>query len=160
MHPPEDPLTPHNVLSMFLEELQRTAQEVGQKLGLRTEAPEADTAALSADELTYYRAAVGTPEAHDRLVELVLQASQDGLITAAEIAKIDAVRHVLGISEAELSSIKLAVLGNLVSQLRLAGLVRTEDMKLIGELTRGLQFRPEDGPALEALLLKLRDLER
>lgn len=157
--PPQDDLSPRNVLSMFFEELHNNAKKVAEHFGLTEEETPQAQAKLTAEELAYYREAVGTEKARDRMLELVLRASQDGVITAAEIEKIHTVQQLLQISDGELSAIKLSVLHNVVGQLTLAGLVRPEDMRLLHELTRGLAFRPEDRPQLEAMLNRLKDLQ-
>lgn len=147
------------MLSMFLEELNHTARQVAKKFGLEESATPETATPLTADELAYYRAVVGTPEARDRLVELVLKASQDGLITADELARIEQVQRLVGVSDVELSAIKLSVLHNLVGQLTLSGVVLPQDMQLLHSLTQGLAFRPEDRPELERILLRLKDLQ-
>lgn len=157
---PSDELRPREVLSMFLEELTGGARQLAHKLGFHRSGSSPETSSLSPEDIAHYRAMLGTPAAQDKLLELILQASQDGVITAEEMAYIEAVQEVVGVGASEMSALKLAVLQNLVGQLLLAGVVRAEDLQLLRELTRGLALRDEDRPALETMFGRLAQVHK
>jgi tellurite resistance protein len=80
-------------------------------------------------------------EAKDALILAVLLACEDGTITIEELTAIRNVSENLNLNDSELNRLKSSALRTLIDHITEDGIVTQEEMNLLNELEKTLQFR-------------------
>lgn len=76
----------------------------------------------------------------ERLVDTMLEATQDGNLSAEELAEFKTLQAKLEISDADMKEIKISVLKEVIKRATADGKVTTDEMKLIDELQKDLEI--------------------
>ena len=83
-------------------------------------------------------------EVRKELLAAIQEASEDGVITAEEMASIKALQADFGISERDMTEIKLQALQSFIHQVIEDNLVTKEEVAFIREIQEGLEFEEGD----------------
>ena len=97
-------------------------------------------------------------EYHDKVIEGINQAMEDGEITAEEIADVKGLVEQLEITDSEMGHIKLNIMKNLISNILEDQKVTDEEMALFNEVEDGLNFAEGEKSELEAEIKKVKSL--
>lgn len=99
-------------------------------------------------------------QARDKILQGFMDAAADGDISPMEMAEIRGMQKALGISEAQFTEMKLKVLNQLAQKITGDNQVSDNEMQLILELEKDLQFAGSDQSAVQETIAKVKNLYR
>lgn len=95
-------------------------------------------------------------QARQQLFVAILEACDDGVITADEMADVRTLQAKLGITDAELNSIKIQVLQNLIDKVMEDNIVTEEEMDFIEQIEIDLQLGVADSLKIKGDIERVR----
>lgn len=95
-------------------------------------------------------------QARQQLFTAILEACEDGVITADEMSDVRTLQAKLGMSDAELNSIKIQVLQNLIAKVMEDNIVTEEEMDFIEQIEIDLQLGVADSLKIKTDIEKVR----
>ncbi|MDX2301754.1 MAG: hypothetical protein NW226_03095 [Microscillaceae bacterium] len=97
-------------------------------------------------------------EYHDQVINAIHKASEDGDITAEEIADVKGLIGMLNITESEMGHVKLDIMRHLLTRILADSKVTEEEIALFKEVEDGLSFAKEDKAHLEDEITQMKAL--
>lgn len=97
-------------------------------------------------------------QARQQLFVAILEACDDGVITADEMSDVRALQSRLGMSDAELNSIKIQVLQNLIERVMEDNIVTEEEMDFIEQIEIDLQLGVADSLKIKGDIERVRHM--
>ena len=97
-------------------------------------------------------------QARQQLFVAILEACDDGIITAQEMADIRTLQSKLGMSDVELNSIKIQVLQNLIARVMEDNIVTEDEMDFIEQIEIDLQLGVADSLKIKSDIEKVRKM--
>lgn len=97
-------------------------------------------------------------QARQQLFVAILEACDDGVITSDEMSDVRALQSKLGMSDAELNSIKIQVLQNLIDRVMEDDIVTEDEMDFIEQIEIDLQLGVADSLKIKADIEKVRTM--
>ena len=95
-------------------------------------------------------------QARQQLFVAILEACDDGVITAEEMSEVRALQSSLGMSDSELNSIKVQVLQNLIDRVMEDNIVTEEEMDFIEQIEIDLQLGVADSLKIKSDIERVR----
>ena len=99
-------------------------------------------------------------QAKNKILQGFIEAAADGDISPMEMAEIRGMQKALGISEAQFNEMKLRVFNQLAQKITQDNQVSDNEMQLILELEKDLQFASADQAAAQEIIAKIKNLYR
>lgn len=93
-----------------------------------------------------------------QLFEAIKKASEDGTITAEEMAEVTQMQKFLDITDEVMTEIKIKVLKDIIQKALADNVVTKEEVSLIQEVGRGLQLSEKDLERLKPEMDKVEEL--
>ena len=97
-------------------------------------------------------------QAKQQLFVAILEACNDGVITVDEMSDVRALQSKLGMSDAELNSIKIQVLQNLIEKVMEDNIVTEDEMDFIEQIEIDLQLGVADSLKIKGDIEKVRTM--
>ncbi|WP_375559535.1 hypothetical protein ACE193_17605 [Bernardetia sp. OM2101] len=97
-------------------------------------------------------------QARQQLFVAILEACDDGIITTDEMSDVRALQSRLGMSDAELNSIKIQVLQNLIDRVMEDNIVTEEEMDFIEQIEIDLQLGVADSLKIKGDIERVRKM--
>ncbi len=97
-------------------------------------------------------------QARQQLFVAILEACDDGIITADEMSDVRSLQAKLGMSDAELNSIKIQVLQNLIDRVMEDNIVTEDEMDFIEQVEIDLQLGVADSLKIKSDIEKVRKM--
>lgn len=93
-----------------------------------------------------------------QLFEAIKKASEDGTITAEEMAEVAQMQKFLDITDEVMTEVKIKVLKDIIQKVLADNVVTKEEVSLIQEVGRGLQLSEKDFERLKPDMDKVEEL--
>lgn len=97
-------------------------------------------------------------QAKDKIIQALFDAAADGDISLTEMAEVKGMQKILGISDAQLAEMKLKVLNQLAQKVTSDNQVSDNEMQIILEIEKDLQFSSSEQDSVRQVLEKVKSL--
>ncbi|MCS6904260.1 MAG: hypothetical protein RML72_01585 [Bacteroidia bacterium] len=97
-------------------------------------------------------------QAKDKIIQALFDAAADGDISLTEMAEVKGMQKILGISDAQLAEMKLKVLNQLAQKVISDNQVSDNEMQIILEIEKDLQFSSSEQDSVRQVLEKVKSL--